>query len=110
METIVEEAIAGLRADGTELTIRQMGLVMKPVTAKVAGRFDGKAVSEIVRARLAGRIAAARRGSRGYGPGSPWCLCRRVDGSPARESTGISGAGRKAPCQEAVQPHSTGTA
>jgi uncharacterized protein YqeY len=27
--------------------------VMKPVTATVAGRFDGKAVSEIVRNRLA---------------------------------------------------------
>jgi uncharacterized protein YqeY len=33
--------------------MRQMGEVMKPVTAKVAGRFDGKAVSEIVRTRLA---------------------------------------------------------
>lgn len=29
-----------------------MGYVMKPVTEKVAGRFDGKAVSEIVRKRL----------------------------------------------------------
>jgi len=26
---------------------------MKPVTAKIAGRFDGKTVSEIVRTRLA---------------------------------------------------------
>ena len=33
--------------------MRQLGAVMKPVTAKVAGRFDGKAVSEIVRSRLA---------------------------------------------------------
>ncbi len=53
VEAIVDDAIAELRASGQELTIRQMGAVMKPVTAKVAGRFDGKAVSEIVRTRLA---------------------------------------------------------
>ena len=50
---IVDEVIADLSAAGTELSMRQMGAVMKPVTAKVAGRFDGKAVSEIVRSRLA---------------------------------------------------------
>ena len=32
--------------------MRSIGAVMKPVTAKVAGRFDGKTVSEIVRSRL----------------------------------------------------------
>ena len=32
--------------------MRQMGEVMKPVTAKVAGRFDGKAVSQMVSIRL----------------------------------------------------------
>ena len=53
VEGIVDEAIASLRAHGAELSLRQMGQVMKPVTAVVAGRFDGKAVSEIVRARLA---------------------------------------------------------
>ena len=53
VEAIVDEAIAGLREEGRELTARQMGEVMKPVTAKVAGRFDGKAVSQIVRSRLA---------------------------------------------------------
>ncbi|GAA4036399.1 GatB/YqeY domain-containing protein [Arthrobacter methylotrophus] len=53
VEAIVDEAIAALKASGQELTIRQMGVVMKPVTAKVAGRFDGKAVSDIVRTRLA---------------------------------------------------------
>jgi uncharacterized protein len=53
VEAIVDEAIAALEAGGTELSPRQMGVVMKPVTAKVAGRFDGKAVSEIVRRRLA---------------------------------------------------------
>lgn len=52
VETIVDEVIAALKADGVELSQRQLGAVMKPVTAKVAGRFDGKAVSEIVRRRL----------------------------------------------------------
>ncbi len=49
---IVEETITALKADGVELSMRQLGAVMKPVTARVAGRFDGKAVSEIVRSRL----------------------------------------------------------
>lgn len=53
VEAIVNETIAGLKADGAELSMRSMGLVMKPVTAKVAGRFDGKTVSELVRAALA---------------------------------------------------------
>jgi uncharacterized protein YqeY len=53
VEAIVDEAIAALTSDGVELSPRQMGAVMKPVTAAVAGRFDGKAVSEIVRNRLA---------------------------------------------------------
>ena len=53
VESIVDEEIAALKADGQELSMRSMGTVMKPVTARVAGRFDGKAVSEIVRGRLA---------------------------------------------------------
>ena len=53
VEAIVDKVIAELRAGGAEPTMRQMGSVMKPVTAEVAGRFDGKAVSEIVRSRLA---------------------------------------------------------
>ncbi|HSO14983.1 MAG TPA: GatB/YqeY domain-containing protein [Arthrobacter sp.] len=52
VEAIVDEVINTLTADGTVLTMRQLGAVMKPVTAKVAGRFDGKAVSEIVRSRI----------------------------------------------------------
>lgn len=52
VEAIVDETIAGLRAGGVEPGLRQLGAVMKPVTAKVAGRFDGKAVSELVRSRL----------------------------------------------------------
>jgi uncharacterized protein YqeY len=53
VEAIVDEVINGLRAEGRELTPRQMGEVMKPVTAEVAGRFDGKEVSQIVRRKLA---------------------------------------------------------
>ncbi len=53
VEAMVDEVIAGLRAEGRELTPRQMGEVMKPVTAKVAGRFDGKEVSRLVRQKLA---------------------------------------------------------
>lgn len=53
VEAIVDETITGLRSEGVEPGLRQLGAVMKPVTAKVAGRFDGKAVSEIVRSRLA---------------------------------------------------------
>lgn len=49
----MEETIDALKAEGQELSMRSIGAVMKPVTAKVAGRFDGKTVSEIVRARLA---------------------------------------------------------
>ena len=52
VESIVDEVIAGLRSEGVEPGLRQLGAVMKPVTAKIAGRFDGKAVSEIVRSRL----------------------------------------------------------
>ncbi|MEC3853813.1 GatB/YqeY domain-containing protein [Paenarthrobacter sp. AT5] len=52
VEAIVDEEIAALKASGQELSMRSLGAVMKPVTAKVAGRFDGRTVSEIVRARL----------------------------------------------------------
>lgn len=42
-----------MKADGAELSMRSMGVVMKSVTPKIAGRFDGKAVSEMVKAKLA---------------------------------------------------------
>lgn len=51
-EEIVDEVINGLAAGGVELSVRSMGVVMKPVTARIAGRYDGKAISEIVRSRL----------------------------------------------------------
>lgn len=54
VEAIVDDVIAALKADGVDLSVRQLGAVMKPVTAQVAGRFDGKAVSEIVRKRIGG--------------------------------------------------------
>jgi len=52
-EAIVDGVIAELGADSTVLTMRSMGAVMKSVTPKIGGRFDGKAVSEMVKARLA---------------------------------------------------------
>ena len=52
-EAIVGAVIAEMGADGTVLTMRSMGAVMTSVTPKIGGRFDGKAVSEIVKARLA---------------------------------------------------------
>jgi uncharacterized protein YqeY len=53
VEDIVDAEIDALKDEGQELSMRSIGAVMKPVTAKVAGRFDGKTVSEIVRSRLA---------------------------------------------------------
>ena len=53
VEAIVDGEISALEAAGQELSMRSIGVVMKPVTAKVSGRFDGKTVSEIVRSRLA---------------------------------------------------------
>ena len=53
VEQIVQDVVKDLKANGVELSMRQMGQVMKPVTAKIAGRIDGKAVSDIVRAWLA---------------------------------------------------------
>ncbi|GAA4365427.1 GatB/YqeY domain-containing protein [Paeniglutamicibacter cryotolerans] len=52
-KAIVARAVATLRADGAELGMRQMGSVMKLVTEEVAGRFDGKALSNMVRAAIA---------------------------------------------------------
>ena len=39
-------------AEGGFSGMQSMGPAMKAVTAKVAGRADGKAVSDLVRARL----------------------------------------------------------
>jgi uncharacterized protein YqeY len=52
VEAIIDETLAELAQGGQQPTIRQLGAVMKPVTGKVAGRFDGKLVSEMVRKRL----------------------------------------------------------
>ncbi|ALE92019.1 glutamyl-tRNA amidotransferase [Arthrobacter alpinus] len=52
-EAIVDAAITELENTEGKLSMRQMGLAMKPITAQIAGRFDGKAISEMVRKRLA---------------------------------------------------------
>ncbi|MEO6529786.1 MAG: GatB/YqeY domain-containing protein [Specibacter sp.] len=49
---MVDRIITELEADQGKLSMKQMGLAMKPITAEIAGRFDGKAVSEMVRTRL----------------------------------------------------------
>src|SRR5580704_2933140 len=49
----IEDAIAAAMAETGATAAKQMGLVMKAVQAKLAGkRVDGKALSEKVRARL----------------------------------------------------------
>ena len=50
LAALVADAIAETGADGP----KQLGLVMKTVTPKIAGRADGKRVSEEVRRQLAG--------------------------------------------------------
>jgi uncharacterized protein YqeY len=49
----IEQAIASAMAENGATSAKQMGVVMKAVQAKLAGkRVDGKALSEKVRARL----------------------------------------------------------
>ncbi|MGP9652368.1 GatB/YqeY domain-containing protein [Glutamicibacter sp. AOP38-B1-38] len=48
---IVDRIMAELSADHA-LTMKDMGSAMKAVGAEIAGRFDGKAVSQMVRAKL----------------------------------------------------------
>lgn len=51
-EGIVERIISGLEAEQGALSMKHMGQAMKPITAEIAGRFDGKAISDMVRKRL----------------------------------------------------------
>ncbi len=48
INTIIEEALVSTGACG----IKDMGKVMKEVTARIAGQADSKTVSDLVRARL----------------------------------------------------------
>lgn len=48
IKKIIEEAITALDAQG----LKDMGKVMKEVSAKVAGKADGKLVSDLVKERL----------------------------------------------------------
>lgn len=49
VEAIIEKAFADTGAS----TMADMGVVMKQVTAEVAGRYSGKEISDIVRSKLA---------------------------------------------------------
>ncbi len=51
-QEIVDRVMEQL-ATQTELNMKVMGQAMKLVGAEIAGRFDGKAVSQMVRAKLA---------------------------------------------------------
>jgi len=51
LKEIVEAAVAEAQAS----SMKEMGKVMKIVTAKTTGRADGKVVSEMVKARLSAR-------------------------------------------------------
>jgi len=53
-EAELEELVARVLEAGGFTTPKDMGAAMKAVQAEVAGRADGKAVSGLVRARLAG--------------------------------------------------------
>jgi uncharacterized protein len=53
-EVELEEMIAGAIAASGAGSMRDMGAVMKLVTAQTTGRADGKLVSEMVRKQLAG--------------------------------------------------------
>lgn len=53
IKRIIEEAVSATGAAG----IKDMGRVMKEVNAQVAGRADGKLVSDLVRQRLSGPSA-----------------------------------------------------
>jgi len=49
----IDAAIAASMAETGVTSLKQMGLVMKAVQAKLAGkRVDGKALSDVIRARL----------------------------------------------------------
>jgi len=48
IKKVIEEVVSSTGASG----IKDMGKVMKEVNAKVAGKADGKAVSDLVRERL----------------------------------------------------------
>ncbi|WP_423299275.1 GatB/YqeY domain-containing protein [Glutamicibacter nicotianae] len=50
-QEVVDRVMAELAADH-ELTMKDMGQAMKLVGAEIAGRFDGKALSQMVRAKL----------------------------------------------------------
>lgn len=53
VEEIIEAELQAVEAElGAKPTLRQMGLVMKAITAKVAGRADGAAVAAKVKAAL----------------------------------------------------------
>lgn len=53
VQGFIEAAVVAVIPIGEPLTMRHMGAIMKLVTADVAGRYEGKQVSNLVKERLA---------------------------------------------------------
>lgn len=53
VQALVDEEVAAASADGEKPTMRQMGQIIKAVTARAEGRSDGKTISGLVKQALA---------------------------------------------------------
>ena len=53
VQALVDEEVAKAAADGEKPTMKQMGTIIKAVTARAEGRSDGRTISGMVRAALA---------------------------------------------------------
>lgn len=52
VQALVDEEVAAASTDGEKPTMRQMGQIIKAVTARTEGRSDGKTISGMVKAAL----------------------------------------------------------
>ncbi|MFZ2259532.1 MAG: GatB/YqeY domain-containing protein [Luteococcus japonicus] len=52
VQALVDEEVATASADGQKPTMRQMGQIIKAVTARTEGRSDGKTISGMVKTAL----------------------------------------------------------
>ncbi|MEL4357543.1 MULTISPECIES: GatB/YqeY domain-containing protein [unclassified Luteococcus] len=53
VQTLVDEEVAAASVDGEKPTMRQMGQIIKAVSARAEGRSDGKTISGLVKKALA---------------------------------------------------------
>ena len=54
LSAAIDAIISGIRSETGAATMKDMGRVMQALTAAHKGRYDGRAASELVRAKLAG--------------------------------------------------------